>query len=363
MQRVHSIDYLRGLLAFLVMIYHYISWSVGVPDSSTALGRLGIYAVSVFYVISGISLYIVYARASWGFRDVLSFAVKRFLRIAPLYWVATIITVAFFALKSGSLSQDWGKLASNLTLTFGFFEPRNYIPTGGWSIGNEMVFYAMFPGLMLLASRAWWLAAGLLAFGGVYFYFSFYHMTPHSSLAMQWGDYVNPFNQAFLFVLGIAVAWITKKYQVEGGYIPYLAFAASLLFFVFWSSEGDQINIVTGVNRLIFTLLCVLACWAALNVRLEVGGVPGRLLKGLGDGSYAIYLLHGPVQLFAVAYIYPHLGAQQSPAAKLCFLLLVSAPASLLASYFVFRFVEQPFIQLGKKLTRGMSKPEMAASR
>jgi len=60
MQRLYTLDYLRGATAFFIMIYHYCSWmSIGnSPDSF--LGKIGIYGVSIFYILSGLTLYYVY---------------------------------------------------------------------------------------------------------------------------------------------------------------------------------------------------------------------------------------------------------------------------------------------------------------
>ncbi len=58
--RVESLDYLRGLLAVSVMIYHYVAWSGVELGADTVLGRLGIYSVSTFYILSGLSLGLVY---------------------------------------------------------------------------------------------------------------------------------------------------------------------------------------------------------------------------------------------------------------------------------------------------------------
>lgn len=356
MQRVNSIDYLRGLLACSVMIYHYISWSIGVPDSGTILGRLGIYEVSSFYIISGISLHLVYAKTSWNTQSILHFVIKRVFRIAPLYWVATIATITFFAIKPGPFLPDWEKLISNFTLTFGFFAPHNYIPTGGWSIGNEMVFYAMFPALMLLmTSRAWSITLGLLAFTGIYIYFAFHTLTPGHTLADQWKLYINPFNQALLFTLGIAIGSFSKKYQTKKQSKQYIVLAVSLLTFALWPASGNQINIVTEYNRLAFTAICGAICWAALNIALTIDGIASQLLKYLGDTSYSIYLLHGVIHLYTISYIYPLLSTQPSAEGKLYFLLFVSGPTTLIASYFVHRLIEQPVIRLGKQLTKSMA--------
>ncbi len=60
MNRLYNLDYLRGLSAFAIMIYHYLSWTYNKYSSDDFLGRLGIYGVSIFYVLSGLTLYYVY---------------------------------------------------------------------------------------------------------------------------------------------------------------------------------------------------------------------------------------------------------------------------------------------------------------
>ncbi|HEX6179628.1 MAG TPA: hypothetical protein VFZ47_00205, partial [Chitinophagaceae bacterium] len=53
--RLHSLDYLRGLAAFGIMAYHFMMWTMGEMDSSRKMGRVGIYGVSIFYVLSGLT--------------------------------------------------------------------------------------------------------------------------------------------------------------------------------------------------------------------------------------------------------------------------------------------------------------------
>jgi len=84
MKRVESLDYLRGLMALAVMIYHYVAWTIGGLEADSVLGRLGIYAVSVFYILSGLSLAIVYNDRISSIGDVRDFMIKRVFRIFPI---------------------------------------------------------------------------------------------------------------------------------------------------------------------------------------------------------------------------------------------------------------------------------------
>jgi peptidoglycan/LPS O-acetylase OafA/YrhL len=103
--RIESLDYLRGTMALSVMMYHYVVWS-GIdmkPDS--LLSKLGIYAVSVFYVLSGLSLALAYKGRVASWRDVLRFFTKRIFRIAPLLWIMVTLAIIDQICKKHHLRQ------------------------------------------------------------------------------------------------------------------------------------------------------------------------------------------------------------------------------------------------------------------
>jgi len=58
--RLNSLDYLRGIAAFGIMIYHYSSWTFGRFHADNFMGRVGVYGVAIFYVLSGLTLFHVY---------------------------------------------------------------------------------------------------------------------------------------------------------------------------------------------------------------------------------------------------------------------------------------------------------------
>ncbi|MDF9435908.1 acyltransferase [Chromohalobacter israelensis] len=337
-------------MALSVMLYHFFSWSVGVPESDSLLGRLGIYAVSSFYIVSGISLYLVYRNSRWGWREIKSFGLKRFLRLSPVYWLATALMVVLYSLGNNSYEPDWFNIFENLFLVFGLYNPDGYIPVGGWSIGNEFSFYVFFSLLMLSLNKRWVFASlmifGLLSYG----VFCFFILSSDKSLAQQWGDYINPLNQVFLFFSGVVAAWLKERYYSPGKKGAFIIACAAIFVFVFYPASGDKINIVTGWARFVFTSTCLAVCFSLLcmpNLSLKWLSKP---LGFLGDRSYTIYMLHGASFLYFDKYVAPSLGIGR-PEEKLVFLLFGLAPFVLLISFFVYRYLEVPFIQLGRKLS------------
>jgi len=58
--RLFSNDYLSGMAAFGITIYHFNLWTFGEQTTDTFIERVGIYGVSIFYILSGLTLYCVY---------------------------------------------------------------------------------------------------------------------------------------------------------------------------------------------------------------------------------------------------------------------------------------------------------------
>ena len=156
MKRIEALDYLRGLMAASVMVYHYVSWATPShsSNSESLLGKLGIYAVSIFYILSGLSLSLVYKNKLSSGTEIRSYFIKRIFRIFPLFWFCTTIALLYkyaFSIISGEpFVFPLYKAILNYSLTFGFIDNSAYLTTGAWSIGNEMVFYLTLPFILFL---------------------------------------------------------------------------------------------------------------------------------------------------------------------------------------------------------------------
>ena len=349
--RIEALDYLRGILAFSVMFYHYRGWSKleFVYPFDQLLDRLGIYAVVTFYIISGASLAIVYSQRSVDRKFMAEYLAKRFLRIAPLFWLATTLTIFNnyqITPKPASIPLPQ-TLWLNYTLTFGWLKPNAYIATGAWSIGNELVFYSVFPFLLLALSRSRKVFAILVASSVLIgLGFSFYGMTASVSLAEQWSTYVNPLNQFYFFAVGaaIGVAAVGLRQRISPIWLA-AAFVAAWVAFTFWPVEDGQIFVVTGFERILFSLLCFVLCYAVAAWRKPFHPLAASVLGYLGTASYSIYLLH-PIIFNRMIYI-NRVAKFGLTAGQVAF--GVAMPLSLIAAGLCYKFLEKPFMRLGKK--------------
>ena len=186
-----SLNFLRGLSAATVLFNHTATLiSNGKPLLAFNWGG---FAVDVFMLISGfLMMWHFYERRNlgetWGSsKTCLKFYVRRFFRIAPLYYCVLVMVFVFHnglqqldsqnrnvfqpTFASGPHDPTSTELTAAQVLThfsfiFGFI-PRYAAstPVPDWSIGLEMQFYLFFPflALLLVRSQFIWGAALLLA--------------------------------------------------------------------------------------------------------------------------------------------------------------------------------------------------------
>lgn len=328
-------------MASAIMIYHHSIWTFGPMDASTTLGRLGIYGVSVFYVLSGLTLFLVYRnKFDSGLSSITSFGIKRVFRIFPLLWLVIIATLAL----RGSL-PDYKVIILNFTGLFGFIKPDAYIGTGVWSIGNELVFYAFFPLFIYLAKRSITLfnVACFVTFG-VNIFFAFYALDSSKGLNDQWSTYINPLNQLILFVMGIAIGVYKDKLPSISAGVWVALLVGSVATFVLWPVDGDLINIVTGLNRQVYLLLCLILCAAFFFGPFAIKGIFHRALSFLGEASYAVYLLH-PVVYKLLERLTAGLVTNKVT------LMVLSISVTIAASKLVYEYFEKPMMNLGKRVS------------
>jgi peptidoglycan/LPS O-acetylase OafA/YrhL len=100
--RLEQLTWLRGIAAFLVIVSHSIRAtevkysSLDEPSYFLPLGLLdlGSYAVALFFVLSGCTLWISNGKMS-GLRDIRHYYLKRTFRIWPTIVASIIIYIAF----------------------------------------------------------------------------------------------------------------------------------------------------------------------------------------------------------------------------------------------------------------------------
>ena len=345
MNRLESLDWLRGLLALSIMIYHLIGWKFIQPGSDQLLGRLGIYGVSMFFILSGLAMSAGYVNYIHDLRTASKFFVRRAFRIWPLLWLA-VASVTFGGVAFKGESVNWTVVLLNLTTVFGFVNPGAYINTGAWSIGNEMVYYALTPALLALYNRSLMLgnATAMLTLA-IAVYFAYWALTPAATLASQWQVYINPFNNLFLYAAGVAIYYNTRSLTLRPITAMFMLVGSCALLAAY-PSDGDLIVIVTGLDRFVYCLASVLIVLSFFKLSTRPPKLIATPLAALGAATYGVYLLH-PIIFSAVELILRRLGMQIDPATTILTTITLTIALSLL----LYEKFELPLIRLGKRLT------------
>jgi exopolysaccharide production protein ExoZ len=344
-KRIPHLDYLRGLAALGIMIYHYISWSFGLENSNNVLCRFGIYGVSIFYILSGVTLYLVNFNKHLRGLELRNFIVKRIARIMPLLWLVIIITL-FTSVKH----FDRKVILMNITGTFGFVSPNSYIAGGSWSIGNELVFYFIFPFLLFITklSRIVILFT-LICFLSVHTFFGFYFIDLKAVFTKNWDYYVNPFNQVFFFVIGVFGAKFLNNVKISS-HVSLIGIVVSLLIFGFLPTSNKN-ELIFGFHRFVFTLACLLLVFSFYKSKFELKGIVNKLLLWFGEISYSLYLLH-PIVWYACKRIFKMISFLHE---NLLLQIFVSAILTFMVSHIIYKFYElKVLVFLKNKFLKGL---------
>lgn len=327
---------MRGLAALSVIAFH-VSFAFGVPTSSVGQylyqrnAGPPITAVILFFLISGFVLYRPFVAARFDGRPVpalVPYAVRRFARIVPAYWVALGIATLWLGL-------DEVKSFHGLVRYFGFLQAYGtyHTSSGGigaaWTLCVEVTFYAALPLLALAVRR---LGAGRdplrseLALCASLWIFSlawqvvaiktFHPDIRVAALTTLLGSFDLFAAGMLLAVLSVAVArrpappwWVRPMNRA-----PWLAWllAAGALYgegkvsglqshgLTVWWVTTHELKLLGA-----FLLLAPLVIGAVAHGRFRAA-IGSRPLVWLGTISYGVYLWHQPISAKLTPHVIAH---------------------------------------------------------
>src|SRR6516165_1592639 len=156
-RRYAHIDALRGYAILMVIAIHTSQAFPDLPKSLATFLSQGARGVQLFFVTSALTLAVSWAARNESATD---FYTRRFFRIAPMFWLA----IPFFVWLDGtdpSLYAPDGigfrHIAMTAMFVLGFWpDTITSVVPGGWSVADEVIFYALFPAIipaLLKASR------------------------------------------------------------------------------------------------------------------------------------------------------------------------------------------------------------------
>jgi peptidoglycan/LPS O-acetylase OafA/YrhL len=339
-----GLEALRFVTAFVILVYHYRHFSSvagklvdRVPERLPLYSLLqpfhdyGVLGVWVFWCISGFIFF-------WKYRDAIAegavggwkFFVLRFSRLYPLHFVTLLIVALlqsfyfnlhgyFFVFQNNDLPHFLAQLfmASQWSIVQGltFNGPI-------WSVSVEVLVYLLFF-LMLLVTRSWLLnvvivlacliAPSLNASGQVTICLAFFYIGGLAAIARQ------------------TVTASRFKAAVEAGAWLVVLIVPPLVM-SFGRDRFDRFDSQLLLAYTPFLLFC-------LSREIAAPTVVQRAVQAAGNMTYSSYLVHFPIQLVIVLCF--AIAGRPVPIYDGA-LFAAYLFATLLLSYFTFRYFEAP---------------------
>ncbi|WP_162996546.1 acyltransferase family protein [Mucilaginibacter celer] len=334
----NSIQVFRFVAALMVIVCHSSFYTNERLAKGSYIYGQGANGVELFFVISGFVMII----SSQGFVSVKggwkTFAVKRIIRIVPIYWLITTFKLLLLLKTSGVVLHSqldfWLALKSYLFIPAlnmdGEYRPLYGV---GWTLNMEMFFYLLFGIALAFKLKPVRFLASLFI--------------PLAILSQfkkpGWPDvafYADPIVLDFIYGM-IAAKLILKGYKIPSQIaIVFIVIGLLYLFVpVAVIFPGYQVNQIT------FGLAAFLIVYGGASVDGTAIQF-SRWAVYLGAASYSLYLIHPSVAPL-IPTILNKLGYKQP---------LMSVVLSVIMAVFVgvlfYRFFEMPLTNFFKRLMK-----------
>ncbi len=354
MEKRFTIPYIqaaRGIAVVLVMLFHASQSAIkyfhidflGVSE----MPRSGGYAY--FFVLTGFLMYTLYHNHFGHAEMWLSFIVKRFLRIYPLYWLITLAVIPVYLLvPSFGLGFETKpvEIIRSLLLIPG---PNPTILGVAWSLIYIVFFYAVFSLLFVLKRSAaallftvWIAIIALNALGWIHLKDNMWIRFLFDGLHLE-------------FMLGVVVALTVRRLTVRKSGI--------------WLAAGIAIFPIVWILRYTYPDFSYVNTLYTLGSALVLVGIGSlkvtsprwlKPLQFLGDASYSILLtslifLSITLKLTKAMHLDGWIGP--AGATSVCFL------ASLALCCLFYVFIEKPLVLRLRQLLLPKVQPAAASSK
>lgn len=363
---LNVLTWLRAIAAMLVIVTHvksatYVAYAANdEPSYSFAISLLdlGDFAVYLFFALSGCTLFISNSQNLKSLGSFGDFFIKRFMRIWPLFAISMLFYMVFIEIFRNYYNSDMTYWISNflkeynfinilqyLSLTFNITGPKYLFQGPYWSLPVEFQYYLMLPFCV-------YLMRGVLSSFFVPALFSAVLYALYKTDLLSFND-SSLFKMGFSFFGGVVLA---KLYQLYSYRIPLWGSLLSIVLTIL-AVGLVQVAIIEIPPSLpfvadkwnFFGLAAVVCVFFALFA--EERAVKNPVLDFLsfyGEISYSVYLFH-MMFVGAAVLLVIHLGITGGTE-KLLFVLALSFVGSFVFSIFTYKYIEKPFIQLGRLL-------------
>jgi exopolysaccharide production protein ExoZ len=283
-RKLESIQALRGVGALLVLSRHIAVKHARYSGSGNTLPnlfRVGDGGVDFFFVISGFVIVMASCRQFQKPGAVGSFLYRRAVRIFPLYWFYSLLTLGVFL-----VAPQWVNRGQNhqVQILHSFLLlPQSILPLVGqaWYLEQEVWFYLIFALLLLAPER---LLPRLLLLWGLLVAVGWNICRLQSGLETSAWVLRLTSPIAMDFILGAFIALAIRRGWKRGAFTCVLL---GLFLFLAGAVLQDPLEI-DGLRLLCYGLPAAFIVYGAVALESRVR-FP-KWLKSIGDASFSIYL-------------------------------------------------------------------------
>jgi exopolysaccharide production protein ExoZ len=353
-----NIQGMRAIAALIVVLAHIFQNVTPMHTywAKTFFSVAGGTGVDIFFVISGFIIYHVMQRSIASMdtvgkgRAVYTFAMKRFIRIYPLYWIVFGVSCLIMVWAPPTESPPHEPMFQLLALIDNL---PNYYVSVAWTLTFEVYFYALVAlSLLLFAKRA---------MVGVAIWFA---MVGGATLLGLWLPWSKPLDFLFAplvleFLLGIAVAMLLDRgfHRFHGallaGAFIWITLGSLFLMPGLFASNVDHWGRLVAINRsFALHVVCrgipaAIFIYGLVVLEIRQRWIMPRVLQYIGNASFSIYLWH-VVVFNAVAEIFIRLGwiGVVNSIALTALMVAIGLCIGLLS----YKFLEEPLLRhLGQR--------------
>jgi len=297
-RRSEVIDGFRAISIFSVLLFHYlVRWSpplnsddfYGYHYRYSEFFRIGQFGVHIFFVISGLVIAMTIVKS----QSVVDFAVRRFARLYPAYFVAATLLAVIISISGGVLHVSLRDYLATLTMA----APQlgaHYVDGAYWSLFVEVKFYILVAALFVVLKNNFWV--GLIAVSLIGAVIRPYY--PHMAELLLMVHFLP------LFLIGISGWYYIYNSQIG---VAAALLATGLLCYALNAASLVQEMRAPSLDFVAHTMILGGAAVMMFMLRFRSYTRFGPLAY-IGRASYSWYLIHQSLGVIVISFLCGRLG-------------------------------------------------------
>jgi peptidoglycan/LPS O-acetylase OafA/YrhL len=329
--RIGFVDSLRAIAVLIVVFSHFGQLDAGALAPSLSFLRTyvslnGHLGVTLFFVISG--FVIPSSLLTYRSQNLARFVISRISRLYPAYWLSIGMAVLVLQTQVGLT-----EFVVNTTMTQRFFSFED-IQGVYWTLSVEMIFYFLTAVLFYFGLLGPGRQISLILVAAV-------ALTTLAAVLRHWLSLPLPAGTMMYLCLMFLGAWLRLGSNGKHVWLVLFLFLSAMLacsWLLYYPAAFNTSWILEYAKFFLAVVIFIVAMrFAFIGSNVS--------LKYIGRISYSIYLFHMPL----IAFAHQTVGVSNNLTLEF---VVVSALFIIGFSSLTFFFVEQPFIQLGRFISR-----------